>query len=568
MLRPLLLFQVHPTNGISTTTTRTPAAIFCTSTPIPVIPSCVPALVFGFRSATSTTPTILVAETGNTSVINDKDLKYNSPFASTPFSTTTTTITTGSGLFGFTSPAVTSTTKNHSKASFFNVSDGSQANTQVVLFGISSMTASSQGKNGNSISGPATSIFGSTWDPVKSSRFGTTYNFGACTTPTPSATTSPVVFGPSSTHGSTKYSFGAGATSSFSTPTQIQSHFGILTLVPPTSKFRSIWDPTKSSGFGTKFNFRASVTPTPSATTSPMVFGASSSRDSTKYSFGAGADSSFSTPTKNQSPLTPIFGNSTSGPATNIFGSTWDLAKSFGFGTTYNFRASTTSIPSSTTSHVVFGASSTRGSTKFSFGAGAGACATSSFSTPTQNQSPLTPIFGNSTSGPATSIFWSTWDPEKSSGFGTTYNDYMSMDSMEEDCMQTRTPVFGMSVDSMVAKDTHVFGTGATTNNYDHMSMDSMVEDCMQTQTPVFGMSVDSMVAKDTHVFGTGATTNNYDHMSMDSMVEDCMQTPTPVLAFGQTSVASPRFEFDSATQPPMSSYALHLGWWPAKTSW
>ncbi|GKF45197.1 hypothetical protein Tco_0131749, partial [Tanacetum coccineum] len=71
-------------------------------------------------------------------------------------------------------------------------------------------------------------------------------------------------------------------------------------------------------------------------------------------------------------------------------------------------------------------------------------------------------------------------------------------------------------------------------------------------------MSVDSMVAEDTHVFRTGATTNNYDHMSMDSMVEDCMQTPTPVLAFCQTFVASPRFKFDSATQPPMSSYALH----------
>ncbi|GKF38675.1 hypothetical protein Tco_0118736, partial [Tanacetum coccineum] len=149
-------------------------------------------------------------------------------------------------------------------------------------FSISSMTVSSQGKYSNSTSGPATIIFGSTWDLVKSSRFGTTYNFGA------------------------------------------------------------------------------SATPTPSATKSPIVFGASSSRGSTKYSFGPGADatSSFSTPTQNQSPLTPVFGNSTTRPA--IFGSTWDVAKSSGFGTTY----------------------STRGSTKFSFGAGACACAASSFSTP------------------------------------------------------------------------------------------------------------------------------------------------------------------------------------------
>ncbi|GKB21620.1 hypothetical protein Tco_0855543 [Tanacetum coccineum] len=202
-----------PTNGISTTTTRTLAAIFSTSTPTPVIPSSVPTLVFGFGFATSTTPTISVAETGNTSVTNDKDLKSNSPFASTPFSTTTTT--TGSGLFGSSSLAVTSTTKNQSLASFFNVSNGSQANTQASVavtpsvpslfgsgttsipsstsgtshfsssaftigtsssFSISSMTASSEGKYGNSTSGPTTSIFWSTWDPEKSSGFVTTYN--------------------------------------------------------------------------------------------------------------------------------------------------------------------------------------------------------------------------------------------------------------------------------------------------------------------------------------------------------------------------------------------------------
>ncbi|GKD24214.1 hypothetical protein Tco_1230428 [Tanacetum coccineum] len=248
-----------PTNGISTTTTRTPAAIFSTSTPTPVIPSCVPALVFGFGSATSTTPTISVAETGNTSVINDKDLKSNSPFASTPFSTTTTT--TGSGLFGSSSLAVTSTTKNQSLASFFNVSNGSQANTQASVavtpsvpslfgsgttsipsstsgtspfsssaftigtsssFGISSMTASSEGKYGNSTSGPATSIFGSTWDPAKSSRF---YNFGVSATPTPSGTTSI----PSSTSGTSHFSssaFTIGTSSSFSISSMTASSEG------------------------------------------------------------------------------------------------------------------------------------------------------------------------------------------------------------------------------------------------------------------------------------------------------------------------------------------------------
>ncbi|GJR34243.1 hypothetical protein Tco_1209927 [Tanacetum coccineum] len=389
-----------PTNGISTTTTRTLAAIFSTSTPTPVIPSSVPTLVFGFGFATSTTPTISVAETGNTSVTNDKDLKSNSPFASTPFSTTTTTTTTGSGLFGSSSLAVTSTTKNQSHASFFNVSNGFQANTQASV----ALT------------------------PFVPSLFG-------------SGTTSI----PSSTSGTSPFS-----SSAFTIGTS--SSFGISSMT------------ASSEG---------------------------------KY------------------------GNSTSGPATSIFGSTWDPTKSFRFGTTYNFGASATPTPSATTSPVVFGASSTRGSTKYSFGAGAGP--PSSFSTPTQNQSPLTPVFGNSTSGPATSIFWSTWDPEKSSGFGTTCNDHMSMDGMEEDSMQT--------------------------------------------PTPVFDTSVDSMVAEDSHVFGTGATTNNYDDMSMDGMVEDCMQTPTPVPAFGQTSVALPPFTFDSGTIVQLCP-ALHPDWWPAKTNW
>nr|GEZ76887.1 hypothetical protein [Tanacetum cinerariifolium] len=165
-------------------TTPTPATILSTSTPTPVNPSSVLAPIFSFWSATSTTTTILEAETGNT---NDKDLKSNSPFASTPISTTTTT--TRSGLFGFSSPAFTSTTNNQSQASFFNVSNRSQANTQASValtpsmpflfgsrttsipsstsrtspfsspastsssFSVSSITAS------NSTSGPATSIF-------------------------------------------------------------------------------------------------------------------------------------------------------------------------------------------------------------------------------------------------------------------------------------------------------------------------------------------------------------------------------------------------------------------------
>nr|GEY10056.1 leucine-rich repeat-containing protein [Tanacetum cinerariifolium] len=313
------------TTVISTTTTPTSAAILSTSTLTPVIPSSVPAPVFNFWSATSTTPIILEAETRNT---NDKDLKSNSPFASTPISTTTTT-TTGSGFFGFSSLSFTSTTNNQT-----------------------------------------TSI-------------------------------------PSSTSG----------TSPFSSP------------------------PSTSSSFG---------------------------------------------------------------------------------------------VSSTTTS--------------------------------------------NSTSGPATSIFWSTWDPKRAYGFVTTYNDHTSTESMEEDSMQTSTPVFDVSVDSMVAEDTHVHGTDLSVDGMVaedthvhgiNMSVDDMVAEVTHVHgtnmsvdgmaaedTHVHGtdMSVDSMVAEDTHVYGTRATLNNYDHTHMNMMVEDCMQTLT-----GETSVASPLFSFDSGTQPPFSSLALHL---------
>nr|GFB18676.1 hypothetical protein [Tanacetum cinerariifolium] len=161
-----------------------------------------------------------------------------------------------------------------------------------------------------------------------------------------------------------------------------------------------------------------------------------------------------------------------------------------------------------------------------------------------------------STSGPATSIIWSTWDPKRAYGFGTTYNNHTCIESMEEDSMQTSTSVFDIGVDSMVAEDTHVHGTDMSVDSmvakdtYVHrteISVESMVAE--DTHVHRTDMSVDGMVADDTHVHGTGATLNNYDHTHMDMMVEDCMQTLT-----GETSVALPLFCFDSGTQPPFSS--------------
>nr|GFA45148.1 hypothetical protein [Tanacetum cinerariifolium] len=190
----------------------------------------------------------------------------------------------------------------------------------------------------------------------------------------------------------------------------------------------------------------------------------------------------------------------------------------FGFGTT--------SIPYSTSRTSPFSSSASTIGTSSNFGV--------SFITAS-----------NSTSGPATSIFWSTWDPERAYGFGTTYNNHTSTESMEEDSMQTSTPVFDMSVDSMVAEDTHVHGTDMSVDcmvakdTYVHgteMSVDSIVaedthvhgtemsvDSIVAEDTHVHGtdVSVDGMVAEDTDVHGTEATLNNYDHTHMDMMVED-----------------------------------------------
>ncbi|GJR20260.1 hypothetical protein Tco_0968787 [Tanacetum coccineum] len=210
-------------------------------------------------------------------IFGNLDAPASTALPGQPFFYTTTT--TGSGLFGSSSLAVTSTTKNKSLASFFNVSNGSQANTQASvavtpsvpsLFGsgtTSIPTSTSEGKYGNSTSGPATSIFGSTWDPEKSSRF---YNFGVSATPTPSGTTSI----PSSTFGTSHFSssaFTIGTSSSFSISSMTASSdgkYGNSTSGPATSIFGSTWDPTKSFRFGTTYNFGAT---SPATTMIPQL---------------------------------------------------------------------------------------------------------------------------------------------------------------------------------------------------------------------------------------------------------------------------------------------------------
>ncbi|KAJ9553808.1 hypothetical protein OSB04_017853 [Centaurea solstitialis] len=295
----------------TTTTTAAAASVFSTSVPAPALAfsTSLPAPVFNFGSAVAPNPasasptSVAETETGNTNATDGKEPKSNmssSPFATMSFAATTT----GNNLFGFSSPATTSITinnqsttinNNQSNASFFNVTSGSQATTQTSTavtqavpfqfgssvpsiasagstaapssttggsffgssapafsstpsFGIGSVAASSEAKSGSFPSGPTTSasVFGSgaAWQPPKSSGFGSTFSsqsptfaFGASSTPVPSASSSPIMFGSSTTSGASNgpsmFSFGAtGATNSaFAAPSQGQSVFGNPTPV-------------------------------------------------------------------------------------------------------------------------------------------------------------------------------------------------------------------------------------------------------------------------------------------------------------------------------------------------
>ncbi|KAM0019511.1 hypothetical protein Hdeb2414_s0025g00656711 [Helianthus debilis subsp. tardiflorus] len=174
--------------AISTATTASTAVFTAATTIAANFSTSVPPTVFSFGSTYSTTPTTSTAETANTTT------------TISPFSAITTT-TTGSSLFGFSSPAATvTTTASQPSGSFFNITNGSQTNTLAssssTLFGsspsfdIGSLGPTSETKSGNSASGPTTSIFVSTWQqPQNSSTSSSVLAFGASPTPTPSFAT-------------------------------------------------------------------------------------------------------------------------------------------------------------------------------------------------------------------------------------------------------------------------------------------------------------------------------------------------------------------------------------------
>nr|XP_043632929.1 nuclear pore complex protein NUP1 isoform X2 [Erigeron canadensis] len=305
---------------ISTTTaTAATTNFFSTSASLPV---------FSFGS--TATPTSM-AETGNNNnATNDKELRSNTsslPSTTTSFATTTTT---GSGYFGFSSPAVASTTTAPSQGSFFSVTNGSQANTSASTavtksgpfhFGSPASFAASTPAFGAS----ATPAFGASATPA----FGTSASaFGASATPafgasTPAFGASAPAFGSSApAFGSSAPAFGSSASFGLMAASS-EGKSSNTTSVSTTSIFGSTWQAPPSSGSGstlgsspssTVFSFGASSTPMPSTTTSPIVFGASNTAAS--FMTTGATNSSFSGPSVFGNSA-PVFGAATLSPNNN-----------------------------------------------------------------------------------------------------------------------------------------------------------------------------------------------------------------------------------------------------------
>ncbi|XP_024970131.1 nuclear pore complex protein NUP1-like isoform X1 [Cynara cardunculus var. scolymus] len=300
--KPFSSSSSHVLSLSSTTTTSASTIAFSTPQPAPK---------FGFGSATSTT-SALAAPT------KDKEPKSSissSPFPSPSFATAST-----GNAFGFSSPAATATTDNHSQGSLFKGTSGSQTSTAVTKvapfqFGSSSTSPASgtTAMPSSSSSSSGSSLFGSS-----APAFSSAPSFGLSSAAAASASTE--IKSGSSTSSSTNI-FG----SSFSsTPS-----FGPSSAVASSdTKFGSAWQPPKSSAFGssfgspsTGFSFGAS-----SASSSPIVFGSTSnagaSTGSSMFSFTAsgGTNSSFLAPSPGQSVFgssTPVFGAATASPNNN-----------------------------------------------------------------------------------------------------------------------------------------------------------------------------------------------------------------------------------------------------------
>ncbi|KAI3721717.1 hypothetical protein L2E82_32735 [Cichorium intybus] len=197
------LFSSSPLSGSTITSAASSA-----------LPTSVSPPIFSFGS--SITPSNKAAEPPEITVSKDEEAKPDSTT-----STSFTAATTGSSMFGFSSPAANDQQSFGTPA--FGVSPSTNASgsafSSTPSFGLSSAVATSETKSSSS------SMFSSTWQPPKSST-PTAFSFGASST-----STSPSVFGAST--GSSMFSFTSGGPTNptFPAPSHSPSIFGNSTPV-------------------------------------------------------------------------------------------------------------------------------------------------------------------------------------------------------------------------------------------------------------------------------------------------------------------------------------------------
>ncbi|GMP68207.1 hypothetical protein CsSME_00027897 [Camellia sinensis var. sinensis] len=171
------------------------------------------------------------AETGVAAVTQSMHIQFGSSSSSPSFGTSgITSFTSGSSVFG----------SSTSSSSLFGSSTPSKVFGSSTSFGVSSSAPSTE-TNSVGAGGATSSLFASSWQPPKSSIFGSTFNtgsqstgfsFGASSVSAAPTNTAPMVFG-SSTAGASSgslFSFTSNTATATASPSQAQSVFG--TSVP------------------------------------------------------------------------------------------------------------------------------------------------------------------------------------------------------------------------------------------------------------------------------------------------------------------------------------------------
>ncbi|KAJ0771338.1 hypothetical protein HanPI659440_Chr07g0267831 [Helianthus annuus] len=385
-------FGVSTNNSAIINGTSSSPSIFASSSPSIVASS------FSFQSSGSSSSTVLSSTTTTTSAVSST---FSTSVSASAFSfgsatASPTTLSNGGSIFGFSSPSATLT------------ANGSQANTQAAFTAVTQVVP---------------------------------FKFGSGTSETPSSASTGSLFSSSApSFGITSVATSSGGSTSSSTTNMFSSGFSATPSFGLSSTVASSETKSGGSGFGSIPSFGvnstvASSEPKPSSSAT-NVFG---SGFGSTPSFGVNSTVASSEP-KSGSSATNMFGSGFSSTptvassetksgssASNVFGST-----------PFSFGASTTSMPSASSSPFMFGSSNAGAST-----------GSSVFSFSSKPSSPA-PVFGNSTPVFGTSP--------------TSNTDQMSMeDSMADDSNQTPSPAPAFGQASSGTPPGFMFGSATPT---------------------------------------------------------------------------------------------------------